>query len=83
MVGGMVSPEPLGLQKWFTYQNLQNFMRIRTFGKTFNVDTQSQIIINVKIIIFKCTFKEVRYTGVCLFQLFQLFSDCGAHQDHS
>ena len=27
---GWVSQEPLGPQKWFTYQNLQNFLRIWT-----------------------------------------------------
>ncbi len=35
-------------------------------GNNFNIDTQLQVIINVKIIIFKCTFKEVHYTNRAL-----------------
>ncbi len=49
-------------------------------GNTFNIDTQLQIIIDDKIITFKCTFNEVLYTNralqhvvAALFSLYNLW----------
>ncbi len=46
-------------------------------GNTFNIVTQLQIIKNIKIMIFKCTFKEVHYTNMAVRHVATaLFSPC-------